>query len=85
MQYDGDVTIIIDLGKRQEIRRLHALFFQGPRNFEVEDMTFHASEDGRKWKPLAVIENDQLDPPDVRGRYARHAQAVLAEGPFRHD
>lgn len=61
VQYDKDVTISIDLGEKQEIRRLHVMFFQGPRSYEIEGMTFHASDDGTKWTPLAEIENDKLD------------------------
>ena len=61
VQYDKDVTISIDLGKKQEIRKLHVMFFQGPRSYEIESMTFHASDDGTQWTPLAEIENDKLD------------------------
>jgi len=60
VQYDKDVTISIDLGKKQEIRKLHVMFFQGPRAYEVESMTFQASDDGKQWTALAVIENDRL-------------------------
>ncbi len=61
VEYKNDVTISIDLGKKQEISRLHVMFFQGPRAYEVESLTFEGSEDGEKWTPLALIENDQLD------------------------
>lgn len=61
VEYKNDVTISIDLGKKQEISRLHVMFFQGPRGYEVESLTFQGSEDGEEWKPLAVLENDQLD------------------------
>ena len=61
VEYQNDVTISIDLGKKQEIGRLHAMFFQGPKAYEVESLTFHGSDDGKKWTPLVVIENDQLD------------------------
>ncbi len=61
VQYDKDVTISIDLGKKQEIRKLHVMFFQGPRAYEIDSITFHASDDGQQWTPLAVIENDKLD------------------------
>ncbi|MDY0169563.1 MAG: FAD-dependent oxidoreductase [Thermoguttaceae bacterium] len=60
VQYDDDTTISIDLGKQEEIGKLHVMFYQGPGSFEVESMTFEASDDGRQWTPLAVIENDQL-------------------------
>ena len=61
VQYDKDVTVSIDLGKKQEIRKLHVMFFQGPRAYEIESITFHASDDGKQWTPLAAIENDKLD------------------------
>jgi hypothetical protein len=60
VEYRNDATISIDLGKRQEIGKIHVMFFQGPGNYEVESMTFQGSEDGENWKPLTVIENDQL-------------------------
>ncbi len=61
VEYANDVTISIDLGKKQEIRKLHVMFFQGPEAYEVESLTFHGSVDGKQWEPLVVIENDQLD------------------------
>lgn len=61
VEYGNDVTVSIDLGKKQEIRKLHVMFYQGPRSYEVQSMTFHASDDGTKWTPLAEIENDKLD------------------------
>lgn len=61
VEYAGDVTISIDLGKKQDIRKLHVMFFQGPRSYEVQSMTFHASDDGNQWTPLAEFENDKLD------------------------
>ena len=61
VQYDKDVVVSIDLGKKQEIRRLQVMFFQGPRSYEIESMAFHTSDDGKNWTPLAVIENDKLD------------------------
>lgn len=60
VQYNDDVTITIDLGKKQEIHKLHVMFFQGPRAYEVQSMTFQASDDGQTWAPLAAIENDKL-------------------------
>jgi len=61
VQYDKDVTISIDLGEKQEIRKLHVMFFQGPRSYEIESITFHASDDGTQWTPMAGIENDRLE------------------------
>jgi ribulose 1,5-bisphosphate synthetase/thiazole synthase len=60
VQYDDDVTISIDLGKKQEFRKLHVMFFQGPRVYEVERISFQASDDGETWTPLGALENDKL-------------------------
>jgi ribulose 1,5-bisphosphate synthetase/thiazole synthase len=60
VQYDNDVTISIDLGKLQELTRIHVMFFQGPDVYEIEKMTFHASKDGEQWTPLTTINNDYL-------------------------
>jgi hypothetical protein len=61
VQYDEDVTFLMDLGEKQEICRLHVMFFQGPRSYEIETIDFHASDDGEHWVPLATIKNDKLD------------------------
>jgi flavin-dependent dehydrogenase len=61
VQYDEDVTISIDLGEKQDLRRLHVMFFQGPRSYEIESMDFQASDDGEQWSPLATIKNEKLD------------------------
>ncbi len=60
IEYEDDVTISIDLGKKQEIRKLHVMFYQGPGSYEVESMAFEASDDGKRWTPLVSIKNDQL-------------------------
>ncbi|MDZ7615980.1 MAG: FAD-dependent oxidoreductase, partial [Patescibacteria group bacterium] len=60
VQYDADTTITMDLGKVEEISKLHVMFYQGPGSFEVESFSFEASDDGRQWRPLTVINNDRL-------------------------
>ncbi|MCL4202338.1 MAG: FAD-dependent oxidoreductase [Pirellulaceae bacterium] len=60
VQYDDDVTISIDLGKKQEFRKLHVMFFQGPGAYEVDRITLQASDDGETWTSLGVLENDKL-------------------------
>jgi hypothetical protein len=61
VEYGNDVTISIDFGKQQLLRKVHAMFFQGPRSYEVERIAFHASHDGKAWTPLAELENGKLD------------------------
>ena len=60
VEYKNDVTISIDLGELREIGRIHVMFFQGPGAYEVESFSFQRSSDGKEWKPLTVIKNDQL-------------------------
>ncbi len=61
VEYGKDVTISIDFGKKQDLRKVHAMFFQGPRAYEVERIAFYASDDGKAWTPLAELENGKLD------------------------
>ncbi len=75
VQYDQDVTITIDLGQQQEIRKLHVMFFQGPQAYEIESMTFHASDDRARWTPLVEIENDRLD----EGSFVHSAIHMIGE------
>lgn len=75
VEYKNDVSILIDLGKRQEISKVHAMFFQGPGTYEVESLTFQGSDDGKIWKPLTVIENDQLD----KGAFVMNALHMVRE------
>ncbi|MBI5386669.1 MAG: FAD-dependent oxidoreductase [Verrucomicrobia bacterium] len=59
VQYDGDVTLSVDLGKEQTISKVHVLVYQRPADFEVERVEVAASVDGQSLQALAAIKNDQ--------------------------
>ncbi len=61
VQYNDDTTIVIDLGKKEDIGKLHVMFYQGPGSFEVESLSFEASDDGQHWRPLTELKNDKLN------------------------
>ncbi len=60
VQYDGDVTIIADLGKEHRLRKVHVLVYQRDNNFEVESVAVSASNDKQQWKQVAVLKNEML-------------------------
>jgi len=60
VQYNDDVTISMDLGEKRQFQKLHVMFFQGPRAYEIESMAFHSSDDRQQWTPLVEFKNDQL-------------------------
>ena len=60
VQYDGDVTLTLDLGKEVEVHKVHVLAYQRPGDFEVDRVVVSASADQASWTPQTVITNDQL-------------------------
>ncbi len=60
VQYNGDVTIITRLEREQYVEKAHVLVYQRNGDFEVADVTVHASGDGRQWRRLATVANDRL-------------------------
>ena len=64
VQYDGDVTIIADLGAEHGLSKVHVMAYQrrnrSQDDFEVESVTVHISNDKQRWKQVAVIENKRL-------------------------
>jgi NADPH-dependent 2,4-dienoyl-CoA reductase/sulfur reductase-like enzyme len=65
VQYDGDVTLIADLGTEHQLKRVHIMAYQrrSPAqgdDFEVKSVTVYLSNDKQQWKQAAVIENKRL-------------------------
>ncbi len=60
VQYDGDVSITIDLKKIQSVETVHVMAYQRQDDFEVETVTVSISNDRQSWKQAAVIVNDRL-------------------------
>ncbi|MHC4508700.1 MAG: FAD-dependent oxidoreductase, partial [Planctomycetota bacterium] len=62
VQYDGDVTIIADLGAERRLNKVHVMAYQrrSPslgNDFEVESVAVFASSDKQRWRRVALIEN----------------------------
>lgn len=57
VQYDGDVSLLLDLGSEQEIRSVHLMAYQRPGDFDVATATVSVSSDGQHWSPCGLITN----------------------------
>lgn len=65
VQYDGDVTIIADLGTEHQLKKVHIMAYQRRNpgqsdDFEVKSITVYLSSDRQRWKQVDVIENKRL-------------------------
>jgi flavin-dependent dehydrogenase len=65
VQYDGDVTIIADLGTEYQLKKVHVMAYQRRNpgqsdNFEIKSVTVYLSSNRQRWKQIAVIENKRL-------------------------
>lgn len=58
VQYDGDVTLTLDLGREQEVHRVVLLAYQRPADFEVSRSVVSASADGKSWARIGEMTND---------------------------
>jgi len=60
VQYDGDVTITVDLKKIQPVENVHVMVYQRNDDFEVKTVTVSISQDQQIWQQAAVITNNRL-------------------------
>jgi flavin-dependent dehydrogenase len=65
VQYNGNVTIVANLGTEHELEKVHIMAYQRRNrtlgdDFEVESVTVSISNDKQQWKQLAVIKNQRL-------------------------
>lgn len=56
VQYDGDVTIIADLGKAVDLKGLAVTYFTRPNEFGVSRFAFAISDDKKTWRDLGSVE-----------------------------
>jgi len=64
VQYNGDVTIIANLGTEHQLEKVHIMVYQRHSStlgddFEVESVTVSISNDRQQWEQLAVIKNER--------------------------
>ena len=74
VQYDGDVTIMADLGGERRLASVHVLVYQRPRDFEVRDVTVWTSRDRKAWTRRAAVKNPHLG----TGGHEKRAVAISA-------
>ncbi len=60
IQYDGDVTVRLDLGSSQNIGKLSVMAYQKAWDCELEEVLIAASEDQRQWHTVGEIQNHQI-------------------------
>ncbi len=60
VQYNGDVTITIDLSRPTRLKLLRVLAYQRDDDFEVARIEISLSDDGKQWRPGPAIKNAKL-------------------------
>ncbi len=60
VQYNGDASIVTDLGGEQFVNKVHVLVYQRNGEFEVGSVTVSASADKAQWQRVATVENKGL-------------------------
>ena len=93
VQYDGDPTIVCDLGKPVEVAEARALVFTRPNDFGLGEMTVETSLDGKTWQKAGTADDDTprggtgladvdaLDPAVALGRKVRYVRLHLTREP----
>jgi len=58
VQYDGDVTILCDLGRPQDVAEIRAVVFYRGDDFGLGGATVETSADGKSWTEAVALETD---------------------------
>jgi len=86
VQFDGDVTIVADLGESKEIEAVRLVVYyrgsgQGGTNFKVQAVTVFTSDDKQTWEQAAEVENRSTEDCSVLsapvGRKARYVKLAV--------
>ena len=91
VQYDGDVTLTIDLLRVQPVSGVHLVAFHRRGEFEVASIAVSLSEDAKKWTDAVVVPNKKLgqaasgDPPIQLSAFligkVRYVRITVKKGP----
>ncbi len=60
VQYDGDVTITVDLGQITALGQVHVMAYQRNNDIEVQQITVSASSDKTQWHEAVTLKNEKL-------------------------
>jgi len=78
VQYEGDPTIIADLGKKQRVEKAHAMVYHN-KDYLFDSVTIATSDDKQAWKDLATQKNDRPATGDDMGPALLMSAPVNAE------
>ena len=65
VQYNGDVSLLTDLGSVKQVDAAYLLTYQRPKDFAVADVKVFVSNDKKEWQQKAIVKNAKLN----EGRY----------------
>jgi hypothetical protein len=77
VEYGGDVTLVLDLGKETALNGVHLLAFQRANDFEVQAFSVRSSVDAEHWGPATEVQNALLGKSSFENN-PLHLQAVLS-------
>ncbi len=58
VQYDGNVSIVVDLLEKKHFERVHVMAYQRVNDFAIEKVIVSSSDDKQNWKQIATIQNE---------------------------
>lgn len=58
VQFDGDVSLVLDLGSEQEVRKINVLAYQRPNDFELAEVKVFTGSDGKQWSEAGLFKNE---------------------------
>jgi len=81
VQYDGDPTIIADLGKKQRIEKAHVTLYHN-KDYLFDSVAIAVSDDRQAWKEVATLKNDRPATGDDHGSAILMSAPVTAEARY---
>jgi len=60
VQYDGDVTLLLDLGSTRNIGQISVMAYQKAWDCELEEVLITASEEPSEWQSVGEIQNTRI-------------------------
>lgn len=77
VQYDGNVSLVLDLGAPQLIQKVHVMAYQRSGDFEVARVNVSVGADGQQWHPVGAITNANL------GQGTSEDESLILSGTIR--
>ena len=87
VQYNGDVTIIADLGEPKNVAEIRMMYYRRPvadggSPFDVESVVVFSSEDKKTWRQVTVLEKEPLPKDAPRDVCVTTKASVTAEARY---